>query len=116
MRAMYRAISREQSAPVITPDGPRGPRHEAKSGTVVLAQMSGVPILPIAYAAKRCWQLRSWDRMVIPKPFSRVSVAVGELLEVPRELDGAGIESHRLRLQDALNDLVRLAEDQSRRG
>ena len=115
MLAMYREISREHASQVLTPDGPRGPRHEAKSGTVLLARLSGVPILPIAYAAQRYWQLRSWDRMVIPKPFSKVSVAVGELLEVPRELDAEGVETYRLRLENALNDLVQRAEDQVRK-
>lgn len=62
----------------ITPDGPRGPPGSFAPGVVIAAQRSGVPILPIAAAARRAWRLRSWDAFLIPKPFARVVVAYGE--------------------------------------
>ena len=56
---------------VITPDGPRGPRRVAAPGVAQLAALSGVPVLPCSAQTSRRWQLRSWDRMVIPRPFGR---------------------------------------------
>lgn len=58
----------------MTPDGPRGPAHRFASGALVAAQRVGAPIVGIGVAAGRCWQLRSWDRFTIPKPFARVTV------------------------------------------
>jgi lysophospholipid acyltransferase (LPLAT)-like uncharacterized protein len=55
----------------ITPDGPRGPRRIAASGVAQLAALSGVPVLPCAAQTTRRWVLRTWDRMVVPKPFGR---------------------------------------------
>jgi lysophospholipid acyltransferase (LPLAT)-like uncharacterized protein len=62
----------------ITPDGPRGPARSFAPGTLVVAQRSGAPILPIAAAASGAWHLQSWDRFLIPRPFSRVHVAYGD--------------------------------------
>ena len=58
----------------VTPDGPRGPARKFASGALVAAQRVGVPIIGIAVAASRAWHLKSWDRFMIPKPFSRVNV------------------------------------------
>jgi hypothetical protein len=68
----------------ITPDGPRGPRRRAAAGVAQLAALSGVPILPCAAQTSRKWVLRSWDRMVIPKPFGRGAVVCGPVIRVPR--------------------------------
>jgi lysophospholipid acyltransferase (LPLAT)-like uncharacterized protein len=61
-----------------TPDGPRGPAQVAKSGAIEASRLSGVPILPIGCAAKRAWFAKSWDRMVIPTPFSEIACVIGE--------------------------------------
>lgn len=94
----------------VTPDGPRGPAHEFAPGAAIAAQRAGVPILPLAVHAERAWRLRSWDRFLIPKPFSRITVVYGALtmveatdaraaaLEAPRLgalLDGVGAEAAR---------------------
>jgi len=57
-------------------DGPRGPRFRFKPGALLLAQMSGRPILPMSYAASRAWLIK-WDKFVIPMPFSRIAIAIG---------------------------------------
>ena len=59
----------------VTPDGPRGPARRFASGALVAAQRAGAPIIGIGVSAPRAWHLRSWDRFMIPKPFSRVNVA-----------------------------------------
>ncbi|MCU0649475.1 MAG: lysophospholipid acyltransferase family protein [Gemmatimonadaceae bacterium] len=75
----------------ITPDGPRGPRHSVAPGLFAAAQRGGAPIVPMAVAASRVWQLGSWDGFEIPKPFARVVVQYGDPVEVPegatREVD-----------------------------
>lgn len=62
----------------VTPDGPRGPVESFAAGTVVAAQRAGAPIVAIGVHAPRAWRLRSWDRFLIPKPFSRVTIAYSD--------------------------------------
>jgi lysophospholipid acyltransferase (LPLAT)-like uncharacterized protein len=68
----------------ITPDGPRGPAKSVASGTLVVAQRSGAPILPIAMHASSAWRLKSWDSFTIPKPFARVHVSYGDLIYIEK--------------------------------
>lgn len=79
----------------VVPDGPRGPRYVAKPGVVHLARATGAPIYPMAYAATRVRQLRSWDRLLIPSPFARAVVLVGTPLSVPPEASAANLEALR---------------------
>lgn len=72
-------------SPTIFADGPRGPARACKPGAVILAQRTGVPIMPVACRMDRYWQIKSWDGTQIPKPFARVSVAVGALWDVACE-------------------------------
>ncbi len=72
---------REGRSVTLTPDGPVGPRRVFKGAAVAAAQHVGAPILPIHAHADRAWRLRSWDRMVIPKPFARVEVRYGTPIE-----------------------------------
>ena len=67
----------EGGAVAFTPDGPRGPRREVKPGIVRAAQQAGAVVLPVHATVARSWKLRSWDRMVIPKPFARIRVCYG---------------------------------------
>lgn len=110
LRRLYRTVRRGESCALL-PDGPRGPVYEVKSGAIVLAQMTGAPIIPMAWAADRCWRIRSWDRMIIPRPFARVAVAVGEPLAVPRELAGDTMDREAGRLKRALDELVTQVEE-----
>jgi lysophospholipid acyltransferase (LPLAT)-like uncharacterized protein len=107
LRDYYQALVRENISPVITPDGPRGPPFKFKPGALLLAQMSGRPILPMSYAASRAWLIK-WDRFVIPVPFfARIAIAIGPPCYVPRVSDAAAIE----RLQGQMeSDLKRLYE------
>ncbi len=109
MLRLRRAMRAGASA-AIAPDGPRGPACKVQPGTVMLAQRAGAPILPAAYAASRCWRVRSWDRLVVPKPFARVVVTVGEPLEVPSQLSGAELEELASELERRLDELVSHAE------
>jgi len=66
----------------VTPDGPRGPAHQYAPGALVAAQRAGAPIVAIAAHVDRAWQLKSWDRFEIPKPFARIVVAYSDELVV----------------------------------
>lgn len=83
LRALYN-ILRAGISPIIHPDGPHGPANRVKSGTVMLAQMTRAPLLPLTFSADRYWQLKSWDRVIIPKPFARVSLVIGAPLSIAR--------------------------------
>ncbi len=100
---------------VFTPDGPRGPARVAKPGVIFAAQMSGLPIVPVVFAAKKKKLLGSWDRMIVPLPFTKAVYLYGEPIFVPREGD---VEEYRERVERALNELTdeaeRLVEEKKR--
>lgn len=62
---------------VMTPDGPRGPRYEIKPGIVMAAKETSAGVLPMTWSASQFWQLKSWDKLILPKPFSKIHVSVG---------------------------------------
>jgi len=89
-----------------TIDGPKGPRHVAKMGPVLLAKKTGQPILPFAIAPGRCWTLtRSWDRFWIPKFFTRARLEIAAPIFVAPDADETALEKHRCELQSALDEL-----------
>lgn len=89
--------------PVLTVDGPRGPRRVAKSGVIDIARRSGVTIVPFAAVARSRWVLRSWDKFQVPKPFSVIEAAFGPPLEVPPYAAGALFGQYRTNAQSALS-------------
>ncbi len=86
-----------------TPDGPKGPRHEFKWGALVAAQLSGIPIVTITVGADRAWYLKSWDRFMIPKPFSRLRIRYGAPRWVPRDASEEDLKDIALELEEELN-------------
>jgi hypothetical protein len=111
LRDYYQALTRDGISPVITPDGPRGPRFKFKPGALLLAQMSQRPILPMAYAASRAWLVK-WDKFVIPVPFlARIAIAIGAPRYVARVTDAAGLERLQEEMERELQRLYRVARD-----
>lgn len=113
LRDYYDVLVKEAVSPVITPDGPTGPRFVFKPGAILLAQISGRPLLPMAYAASRAW-LVAWDKFVIPWPFARISIAVGAPVYVPRSLrpgDEAAVAVFQRRMEEELHRLYREARE-----
>ena len=88
-----------------TVDGPRGPRHVAKTGAVLLAKRTGQPVLPFAVNAERFWEVPSWDRFQVPAPFTRALVRIGAPIYVPADADDRALEEKREELQRALDHL-----------
>ncbi|MCH8882199.1 MAG: lysophospholipid acyltransferase family protein [SAR324 cluster bacterium] len=105
VRESLRALRERNLA--ITPDGPRGPRYEVQPGIVRLAQLAGVPVVPICWTATRYWEFGSWDRMKLPKPFSTVWVFVGDPIPVAKRDDP---EAARREIERAMRRLVRDAD------
>lgn len=101
LREMLRA-ARQGCDLGITPDGPRGPVYVVQPGVVAAARMTGLPIIPMSYQARRRKTLRSWDRMIVPAPFTRLVFAYGEPIRVARDVDDAGLEQARQAVEEAL--------------
>lgn len=87
----------EGSDIAITPDGPRGPVYEMNPGLIYLAAKSGVPVMAIRVDYERFWELRSWDKFRIPKPFSRVHICFQQPVLI-HDGDPSLLESQRLKL------------------
>lgn len=93
-----------------TLDGPRGPRRKVKPGPVALARSSGVPLTMFHVALENPWVLHTWDRLMIPKPFSRALVRFGKLIPVPKDATDADLERYTEELQSALDRVVEFSE------
>jgi lysophospholipid acyltransferase (LPLAT)-like uncharacterized protein len=90
---------------LVVPDGPRGPARQCKPGVVALGELAAVPVLPLALSPDRGWRIRSWDRMLVPKPFARVKLEVGEERLLGR-LDEEGRERAQRELEAELDRLT----------
>lgn len=101
LRDFYEALVRRGVSPAITPDGPRGPAFEFKPGAILLAQMSGRPMLPMAFAASRSIRFH-WDRFVLPLPGSRIVIAIGEPRWVPKRIDTQALAAEQREMAQRL--------------
>lgn len=95
----------------ITPDGPKGPARKLKNGVIRIAERSGASIYPYAIAAEKKWTFRSWDQMILPKPFTRAVRIMGDEIVIPPKLDKDALEAYALKVENALNDLSKRAEE-----
>lgn len=105
LRDMHQAMKRGVSIVTIA-DGPTGPKAHFKAGVVLVARIGGVPMVPVACAADRAWHLNRWDDFMIPKPFARVVLAVGEPVAVPRDASPEQMEQLRETMENAVNSLA----------
>lgn len=99
-------LMRKGNAMAFAIDGPRGPRYEAKPGPVLLAKKTGNPILPFAIESRKYWTVNSWDKMQIPKPFSRALTIIGEPIYVSDDADETELNLKLKELQRSLDDLT----------
>lgn len=105
LRDFYEVIVKQQISPAITPDGPRGPLHEFKPGAVLLSQLTGKPIVLVSVAASRTWRFGTWDRFELPLPFSRVVIAYGEPVRIPRVLNADALARLQQEMSGKLQEL-----------
>ncbi len=98
LKESFKKIEEGESI-AITPDGPRGPRHSVADGIVAIAQKKNLPIITYRYKASSFWQINSWDRFIIPKPFCRLDFYAGE----PFYVSGMSKEEAKKRIKEKLN-------------
>jgi lysophospholipid acyltransferase (LPLAT)-like uncharacterized protein len=97
-------------ATAFTIDGPKGPRYAAKAGACLLAKKTGNPILPFLVEAEKFWTIKSWDKLQIPKPFSRARFFYAAPIYLGADAGDAEIETKREELQSKLDELVELGK------
>jgi hypothetical protein len=94
----------------ITPDGPKGPRHRVKEGIIELARLTRRPIVPVTYSASKKKLFDSWDRFLLPCPFSKILYVWGDPIYVSRDTRGDGLERERQKLERELIALTEAAD------
>ena len=109
LRAMVRALG-ENISVGMTADLPPGPARRAGEGIVMLARLSGCPIVPVAATTRARVQLNNWDKFTINLPFSKGALVWGEPIYVPRDADPETLEQVRQRIEDELNAVTEEAD------
>ena len=104
---LIRALKEEVRPGAVVPDGPRGPRFRVQMGVITLAQKTGYPILPVSYSGKRLKVFASWDRFILPFPFTDATVIYGMPFFVPTKLDEQLREFYRTKLEEEMNRITR---------
>ncbi len=94
----------------LTPDGPKGPRHVAQMGVIGMAKMTGLPIYPMSNSAKKRKIFNSWDKFLMPYPFTKIVFVCGEPISVDRDSDSDEMEAKRLELEKSLIDVTDKAD------
>jgi lysophospholipid acyltransferase (LPLAT)-like uncharacterized protein len=97
---------REGCPVAITPDGPRGPRFVVQTGVIYLGKKTQLPVIPVVVGLSSYWELPSWDRFRIPKPFSRALMLYGDPIHIPSNLSEEDMEHHRLKLEQIMREMV----------
>jgi lysophospholipid acyltransferase (LPLAT)-like uncharacterized protein len=108
--AMIKSLKARHRPGVIIPDGPQGPRFKVQPGILTLAQKTGYPIVPMTYSARHLNVFSSWDRFILPWPFTRCRMICGRPLTVSAGVDKAGLEGFRQGLEDELNRITQTAD------
>jgi len=101
---------------LITPDGPRGPRRRMQAGAVLLASLTGYPVMPLGLTFEPAWRVNSWDRMLLPKPWGAGYGVVGVPFHVPPNLGRQDLERYRQRLDEEMARLTLAAERWAQEG
>ncbi len=108
-RELIRVV-RNKGRVFITVDGSRGPVFNVQKGILHLAKISNMPVLPVTYGAEKAHVFKSWDRFIIPYPFTRVVVIYGEPVYVPRDSSEEEIEAKRAELEERLVEMTERAD------
>ncbi len=102
---------REHAVLAVSPDGPRGPRMRLQPGVAQLSIASGLPVVPVAFSVRRGKVLRSWDRFLVPFPFTKGVKIYGKPLEPPADPTLEEADEYRLRIEAALTEVTNRADD-----
>lgn len=104
-RSLVKLLRCDQTI-VVVADGSRGPRHKAQPGSIQLASMTGAPVIPLTFDAKYRIELNSWDRFILPLPFTQCTLNFGEPIHVPRYATEEIISAKQLQLENELNRIT----------
>jgi len=105
LKQMIASLQDDKSL-TLTPDGPLGPEYKVQPGIILLAQRTGVPIIPWHYEAQHQWNLKSWDRQKIPKPFTSVTASFGKAFYVPAKLKSSEIHDYCAQLESVMTQHI----------
>ena len=106
-RKMVKCIKNGESI-AITPDGPKGPKETVKEGVIKLAQITGIPIVPLVWSTKKFKLIDSWDNFVIPFPFSKGIYTFGKPIYVDKKISQNNFEILRLEVESEIKRLTKL--------
>jgi lysophospholipid acyltransferase (LPLAT)-like uncharacterized protein len=109
VRGAHQAIAKEGISPAVTPDGPRGPRFKFKPGAIFAAQISGKPVVPVAYAARPAFVLKTWDKFILPVPFGKVCIALGEPYFPPPEMTDEQMQEAQREMERRMHETYKQA-------
>ena len=101
LREMVRAVGCGLDI-CVTPDGPRGPRYQLSPGLIKLAQVTRSPVMAVHIHFGSAFRLKTWDRFVLPLPFSKLTIIFDELLDVPRQMDDDAFEAKRIEVENLM--------------
>src|SRR3989338_2174304 len=101
---------REGCPVAITPDGPRGPRFVVQTGVIYLGKKTQLPVIPVVVGLSSYWELPSWDRFRIPKPFSRALMFYGDPIQIPSNINEEEMERYRLLLEQTMKEMTEKAD------
>lgn len=108
---IFKSLTKENSSVTIIPDGPRGPMAKAVISPIYFAKKTGTPICPLTYSSKKNKILeKSWDKFMVPKPFSKITLIYGDPIIIPKDTDEKEMEKYRLKLENNLNQITRQAD------
>jgi len=113
MRALNQIIRKlkERNRPgVIIPDGPQGPSYQVQPGAILLAKKTGYPIIPVTYSARKIKMFASWDRFILPFPFTACRMIYGKPMVVPEDANTEAEEVSRIQLENELRRITRKAD------
>jgi lysophospholipid acyltransferase (LPLAT)-like uncharacterized protein len=106
LAGMIKSLNAKDRPGAMIPDGPQGPRFRIQPGIITLAQKTGCPIIPASFSARKIKVFNSWDRFVVPYPFTRASLVYGEPVYVPMNADKRALEDCRLMLEAELRRIT----------
>ncbi len=104
-KALLEMLKNKVGDLALTVDGPRGPAQKVKPGAVTLAAHSGLPVVPIAYVAQNAWRLKSWDRFILPKPFSKITVRYGRMIRIPSDIKAESLDDIITEIENGINEI-----------
>ncbi len=102
LREGLRVLNKGDFGICMSPDGPGGPSLRVQDGALYFAKMSGAPIIPVCFSAKRAWFQERWDRYLLAPPFNKLTVRVGEPVFVPKKCSAEDFEQIRKNLEDVM--------------